>query len=67
MEGTAFLRLESFEDSDDLDSENESFLVCSKEPFVFTHRTDTLKIVDAFHRWLDASLAVALKEYGDRL
>jgi Fic family protein len=67
MEGTAFSRLESYEDSDDRESVNESFSVCSVEPFVFTHQTDASKIMDAFNRWLDVSLAVALKEYGDRL
>ena len=67
MEGTAFSRLESYEDSDDRESVNESFSVCSVEPFVFTHLTEASKIVDAFDRWLDVSLAVALKEYGDRL
>jgi Fic family protein len=67
MEATAFSRLESYEDSDDRESVNESFSVCSVEPFVFTHQTEASKIVDAFSRWLDVSLAVALKEYGDRL
>lgn len=67
MEATAFSRLESYEDSEDRESVNESFSVCSVEPFVFTHQTEALKIADAFSRWLDVSLAVALKDYGDRL
>jgi hypothetical protein len=37
------------------------------EPFVFTHQTNTNEIRDAFARWLDQALAVAIKEYGDRL
>jgi len=64
---TAFSRLESYEDSEDRASVKESFLVCSLEPFVFTHRTEPAKIVDSFSGWLDMSLSVALKEYGDRL
>ena len=67
MEATAFSRLESYEDSEDRESVNESFSVCSVDPFVFTHQTEASKIVDSFSRWLDVSLAVALKEYGDRL
>lgn len=67
MEATAFSRLESYEDSDDRESISERFSVCSVEPFVFTHQTGAANIADAFSKWLDASLAVALKEYGDRL
>jgi hypothetical protein len=37
------------------------------EPFVFTHRTNVAEIKDAFGRWLDQALAVAIKEYGYRL
>ena len=43
------------------------FFVCSLEGFVFTYRTDEEEIADAFARWLDTAVAVALKEYGDRL
>jgi hypothetical protein len=67
MEATAFSKLESFEYSEDRESVDERFFVCSMEPFVFTHQTDASEIKDAFARWLDQSLAVALKEYGDRL
>ena len=67
MEATAFSTLESYEDSEDRELVNESFSVCSVEPFVFTHQTEASKIEQAFSRWLDVSLAVALKEYGDRL
>jgi hypothetical protein len=41
--------------------------LCSVEPFVFTHKTKVSEIEDAFGKWLDAALAVAVKEYGDRL
>ena len=67
MEATSFARLESFELSDDRDSVSQDFFVCSLEPFVLTHRTKYSDIADSFDRWLDAALAVAIKEYGDRL
>jgi hypothetical protein len=67
MEATAFSKLESYEGSEDRESVSERFSLCSVEPFVFTHRTKVNEIVDAFSRWLDAALAVAVKEYGDRL
>jgi hypothetical protein len=67
MEATAFSRLESYEDSEDRESVDERFFVCSLEPFVFTHQTDAGEIKDAFTHWLDQALAVAVKEYGDRL
>ena len=67
MEATAFARLESFEDSEDRESVSQDFFLCSLEPFVFTYRTREDEIADSFARWLDAALAIAVKEYGDRL
>ena len=67
MEATAFSKLVSYEESDDRDSVSERFSLCSVEPFVFTNRTRVNEIDDAFRRWLDAALAVAVKEYGDQL
>ena len=67
MEATAFATLESFEDSDDRQSVKENFFVCSLEPFVFTYKTNVGEIEAAFTRWIDTALAVAVKEYGDRL
>ena len=67
MEATAFSKLESFEGSEDRESVTERFSLCSVEPFVFTHMTKVNEIADAFTKWLDAALAVAVKEYGDRL
>jgi Fic family protein len=67
MEATAFARLESFEDSEDRESVSQDFFLCSLEPFVFTYKTSEQEITDSFTRWLDAALAVAFKEYGDRL
>lgn len=67
MEATAFAQLESFEGSDDRESVSQAFFVCSLEPFVFTYKTNEDEIKAAFSRWLDGALAVAVKEYGDRL
>jgi len=67
MEATAFARLETYEQSEDREYASQDFFVCSLEPFVFTHRTTDLEIADSFARWLDTALAVAIKEYGDRL
>jgi fido (protein-threonine AMPylation protein) len=67
MEATAFAKLESYEDSEERRSVSQDFFVCSLEPFVFTFQTDSQQISGAFSRWLDSSLAIAIKEYGDRL
>lgn len=67
MEATAFARLESFEESDERRLISQEFSLCSPEPFVFTYQTDVSRIADSFSRWLDTAVAVALKEFGDRL
>jgi Fic family protein len=67
MEATAFSKLDSYENSEDRESVDEKFFVCSIEPFVFTHQTDATQITEAFTHWVDQALAVAVKEYGDRL
>jgi hypothetical protein len=67
MEGTAFARLESFEDSDDRESVSQEFSICSLEPYVITWKTQESETTASFERWLDAALAVAVKEFGDRL
>lgn len=67
MEVTSFARLESYEDSEDRQYAAQDFFLCSVEPFVFTYKTNEVEIADAFARWLDAAVAVAIKEYGDRL
>jgi hypothetical protein len=67
MEVTAFTRLESFEDSEDRESVSQDFFLCSLDPFVITYKTREQDVAEAFARWLDAALAVAVKEYGDRL
>lgn len=67
MEATAFRKLESFEDSEDRQSVSKEFSLCSLQPFVFTYNSKEQEISDAFARWLDGALAMAVKEYGDRL
>ena len=67
MEATAFSKLVSYEDSDDRDSASERFSVCSVEPFVFANTSKVEELSPLFKSWLDASLAVAIKEYGDLL
>jgi Fic family protein len=67
MEATAFAQMESFEHSQDRESVSGSFRPCSVEPFVFTYQTRVNEVANAFASWLDAALAVAVKEYGDRL
>ena len=67
MEATAFARLQSYEQSEDRDQVSQDFFLCSLEPFVVTYRTKEEEIEAAFDNWLDAAIAVAIKEYGDRL
>ena len=67
MEATAFAKLGSYEESEDRECVSQDFFLCSLEPFVFTHQTSEQEIEDSFSRWLDSALAVAIKEYGDRL
>lgn len=67
MEITAFARLESYEESDDREFVSADFSPCSLEPFVITWKTNKADVTEAFRRWLDAALAIAIKDYGDRL
>jgi len=67
MEATVFAQLESFEDSEDRESVSQDFFLCSPEPFVFTYLTKEGDIAGAFANWLDTAIAVAFKEYGNRL
>lgn len=67
MEATAFAQLESFENAENRESVSQNFFLCSVEPFVFTYKTKDIDIREAFSRWLDQAMAVAFKEFGDRL
>lgn len=67
MEATTFAQFESFEDPEDRQRVSQDFFPCSREPFVFTHETDVNDIKYSFTQWLDEAIALALKEYTDRL
>lgn len=67
MEATAFARLESFEEPDDREFVSHEFFACSLESFVFTWESVASDIAPSFEKWLDAALAVAIQEYGNRL
>ena len=67
MEVTTFARLESYEQSEDRELASKDFFATSVEPFVITWKTRESEITNAFERWLDAAIAVGVKEYGDRL
>ncbi len=66
MEATAFAHLESAEAAGEEETVTQDFFLCSVEPFVFTYKTEEHEIEESFSRWLDAAIAVAFKEYGDR-
>lgn len=67
MEATAFSKMASYEESDERDAASERFSVCSVEPFVFANTSKVSDLEAGFKVWLDASLALAIKEYGDLL
>ena len=67
MEVTAFSRLETFEDSDEGQSVSRDFIPCSLDPFVITYKTKEEDIETSFENWLDAAIAIAITEFGDRL
>lgn len=67
MELTTFARLESFEGPDDRELVSQEFSPCSLEPFVITWKTAHSDIEASYSRWLDAALAIAMQEFGDRL
>ncbi|HZB89502.1 MAG TPA: Fic family protein [Terracidiphilus sp.] len=66
MEATAFATIQSNEENDEGRGES-AFIPCSFEPFAFTWKTSLSEIQTLFTTWLDTSLAVGLKEFGDRL
>ncbi|MFA6019659.1 MAG: Fic family protein [Rhodospirillales bacterium] len=68
MEATTFARIESNRGPEDsVEDKVEDYFPCFLEPFVFTNRTSLDGISQAFSRWLDSSIAVAFKDFGDRL
>jgi fido (protein-threonine AMPylation protein) len=67
MEATAFARLETLDDEDGTETVKQEFFICSLQPFVFTNNSSPSALFDGFEQWMDAAIAVAIKEYGDRL
>ena len=67
MEATAFAKLKFDDGPDDEGITGESFINCSVEPFAFTYLTRVSEVQSAFQRWIDASFAIGLKEFGERL
>jgi len=72
MEVTAFLLLETFDEAEEETSirgerVGSDVIPSCVEPFVVTWTTETEKVEAAFLRWLDQSLAMAIKEWGDKL
>jgi hypothetical protein len=67
MEATAFAQLESLDESEEKDDFTENFRPSSVEPFAFTYKTNPEDVKDSFSRWLDDAMAVAFKEFGERL
>ncbi len=67
MEATAFARIESFDEPDGSDVAGQDFFICSLEPFAFAYKTREAEIIDSFSKWLDAAVAVAIKEFGDSI
>lgn len=67
MEGTAFAQLESFDNAASDHASARHYAVCSIEPFVIAWNTNVAEVMPLFDQWLDSALAVAFKEFGDRI
>jgi len=67
MEGTAFSWLESFENLSDHSPAARQYFVSSLEPFVIASNTSVSEVTPLFDQWLDSSLAIAFKEFSDRV
>jgi len=72
MEVTAFLLLETFDEAEEDvlirgERVGSDVIPACLEPFVITWTTEADKVEAAFLRWLDHSLAIAMKEWGDKL
>ncbi len=72
IEVTAFLLLETFDEAEEdvlIRGERVSSDVIPSclEPFVITWTTEPDRVEAAFLGWLDRSLAIAMKEWGDKL
>jgi hypothetical protein len=67
MEVTAFALLKSYETDQRRKLLSQKYVSCTVEPFVITWNMQESEITAAFRRWLDTALAIAIKEFGDRL
>lgn len=67
MEATAFAQLESFETPTADHASARHYVVCSLEPFVIASNTNVQEVTPLFDQWLDSALAIAFKEFGDRI
>src|SRR5207253_1770345 len=66
MEATAFAWLESFENTND-HALPKQFFVSSFEPFVIAWNTNAAEVTPLFEEWLDRAMAIAFKEFADRI
>ena len=72
MEVTALLLLETFDEAEEErlirgERVGSDVIPSCVVPFVLTWTTEAEKVEAAFLKWLDESLAIAIKEWGDKL
>lgn len=73
MEGTAFAFVETYDEAESNESTEwhervgKTYIPASVEPFVITWKSQPDVIKPSFENWLDACVAIALKEWGDRV
>jgi Fic family protein len=67
MEVTAFALLESYQTDERHTILSQKCVSCTAEPFVITWNMQEPEVTGAFRRWLDTALAIAIREFGDRL
>lgn len=67
METTSFAHLEFRGDPEEASGSRQTYFVCSLDPFVISWKSDGERLGPSFQRWLDGSLAVAVKEWGDQI
>ena len=71
METSSFAQIETYDEAEvnryDAERVGQKTISTSVEPFAVTWNTSAETVRPAFSRWLDASIAIALKEWGDRL
>jgi fido (protein-threonine AMPylation protein) len=67
MEITAFASIEYYEDENDKEPTQTKSFECSLEPFVIAWNTTESDVLATYGKWLDTTLAIAIKEWGDRI